>query len=116
MEFYRYPGEGNAAQRWIDDNLPRCPMCREESLWKVAEGVEQQALVRWYFQCPNCKVVLSTIPDAPVSTRAGPYTSTKAALEVDLRVESAERKQDEDFVGEEFVLSELQEWAEENED
>lgn len=115
VDFVRLPGEGDARQRWIDDNLPTCPMCREQSLWKVASGVDQEALVRWYFQCPNCKVVLSTIPDTAVSAIAEPVNVVKAAVEVNLRVDSVERKADEDFLGEEFPLYELQEWAEENE-
>ena len=38
----------------------------------------------------------------------------KTPLAIDLRVESVERGEDEDFVGEEFPLSELQEWASES--
>lgn len=113
MEFVRFPGEGNAAQRWIDHNLPTCPMCKSEAVWRSAEGVQEEALVRWYFQCPICKVVMSVIPDSTVSAIAEPVMVTKAALDVNLRVESVQRKQDEDFVGEEFPLSELQEWASE---
>ena len=118
MEFYRADGEGGPAQRWIDHNLPVCPMCREGALWTTASGVEQEALVRWYFQCPNCKVVLSTIPDDPMAAKVPglPVVSAKIPVEINVRVESVERKQDEDFVGEEFPLYELQEWAEETED
>jgi len=35
----------------------------------------------------------------------------KPGLTRDLRIESVERREDEDFVGEEFPLAELQEWA-----
>lgn len=116
MEFSRSEGEGGAAQRWIDHNLPVCPMCREESLWKTATGVEQQALTRWYFQCPNCMVVMSTIPEDPVAAVVEAEAFAKVPIQVELRVESVQRKQDEDFVGEEFPLYELQQWAEETED
>lgn len=115
MEFRRAPGEGGAEQRWIDDNLPTCPLCRSPSLWGIGTGVEQQALVRWYFQCPNCKVVMSTIPDTAVSALAEPVNVTQAALAVNLRIESVQRREDEDFVGEEFPLYELRQWAEEEE-
>ena len=115
MEFRRTAGEGGASQRWIDHNLPTCPLCRSPALWGVATGVEQLALERWYFQCPNCKAVMSTIPDTAVSALAPPINVTKAALEVNLRVESVQRSEDEDFVGEEFPLHELQQWAEEDE-
>lgn len=71
--------------------------------------------MRWYFKCPNCAVVMSTIPDKAVSALAEPVNVTKTALEVNLRIESVETKSDEDFVGEEFPLSELQIWAEESE-
>ncbi len=111
VEFRRAEGEGNASQRWIDSNLPVCPMCRSPSLWRVASAVDQEALVRWFFQCPNCMVVLSTIPNVPVSALAEPVNVPKAALTTNLRVERVERKEDEDFVGEEFPLYELQEWA-----
>ena len=115
MELHRFSGEGDAQQKWIDDNLPTCPFCRSPAPWRVGTEADQQALVRWLFQCPNCMVVLSTVPDASVSVKAGPYRITKTPLDVLIRVESAERKQDEDFVSEEFPLSELQEWAEEEE-
>ena len=39
----------------------------------------------------------------------------KTAVTRDVRIEGVERKQDEDFVGEEFPLYELQQWAEESE-
>ncbi len=113
LEFRRQDGEGDAAQRWIDSNLPTCPFCQSESLWETSSGVDQQALVRWYFRCPSCRVVISTIPNRPVSALAEPVNVPKAALAINLRVDSVERSKDEDFVGEEFALSELQEWAEE---
>ena len=113
MDFRREQGEGGAQQRWIDHNLPTCPLCRSQSLWESAEAVDQQSLVRWCFRCSICKAVISTIPDQPVSALAEPVNVTKVPLEVNVRVESVERTQDEDFVGEEFPLSELQLWAEE---
>jgi len=115
VEFHRAEGEGGASQRWIDDNLPTCPFCRSPSLWGVATGADQLALGRWYFQCSNCKAVMSTIPDTPVSALAEPVIVTKTALAVNLRIESVQRSEDEDFVGEEFPLYELQQWAEEDE-
>ena len=115
MEFHRAAGEGGASQRWIDHNLPTCPLCRSPSLWGVSTGVDQQALNRWYFQCSSCKVVISTIPDTVVSALAEPVYVTKTSLEVNLRIDSVERAEDEDFVGEEFPLYELQQWAEEDE-
>jgi len=115
VEFRRTAGEGGAAQRWIDHNMPTCPLCRTPALWGVATGADQLALGRWYFQCPNCKAVMSTIPDTAVSALAEPVNVTKTALAVNLRIESVERDEDEDFVGEEFPLYELQQWAEEDE-
>ena len=115
MEFRREEGEGGASQRWIDHNLPMCPLCRSPSLWGVATGADQLALSRWYFQCSNCKAVISTIPDTAVSVPAEPVNVAKVAIEVNLRIETVERAQDEDFVGEEFPLYELQNWAEEDE-
>jgi hypothetical protein len=115
VEFRRAAGEGGASQRWIDHNMPTCPLCRSPSLWGVATGVDQQALNRWYFQCSSCKAVMSTIPDTAVSALAEPVYVTKTSLEVNLRIESVERAEDEDFVGEEFPLYELQQWAEEDE-
>jgi hypothetical protein len=58
---------------------------------------------------------MSAIPDTPVSALAEPVNVTKIPLEVNLRIESVERDEDEDFVGEEFPLYELQQWAEEDE-
>lgn len=113
MEFRRDAGEGGAAQRWIDSNMPNCPLCRSPSLWTFATGADQQALDRWYFKCSNCRSVISVIPDTAVSALAEPVNVTKAALEVNLRIESVGRTEDEDFVGEEFPLYELQEWADE---
>jgi len=115
VEFRRTAGEGGASQRWIDHNLPTCPLCRSPSLWGVATGADQLALGRWYFQCSNCKAVMSTIPDTAVSALAEPVYVTKTALAVNLRIESVQRSEDEDFVGEEFPLYELQQWAEEDE-
>lgn len=115
MEFRRGAGEGGAAQRWIDDNLPTCPLCRSQSLWESATENDQLASVRWVFRCPVCKAVFSTIPRTPVGALAEPVTVVKTALEVNLRIDSVERKEDEDFVGEEFPLAELQEWASEDE-
>jgi len=113
VEFKRFAGEGDAAQRWIDSNLPTCPLCQSASLWMSGEGLDQQALVRWYFQCSSCKAVLSTIPNQAVSALAEPVNVPKAALAIYLRVEGVQRDQDEDFVGQEFSLSELAEWADE---
>jgi hypothetical protein len=115
VEFRRDEGDGGAAQRWIDDNLPTCPLCKSQSLWETAEEVDQQALTRWVFRCPNCKAVLSTIPDFSASARSFPAPAVKAAVTRDVRIDSVERKEDEDFVGEEFPLAELQEWASEDE-
>jgi len=115
VEFHREDGEGGTAQRWIDSRLPTCPMCRAPSLWQVSTGVEQQALERWYFQCSNCKAVLSTIPPTSASARAGPVTVMEAPIEINVRIDGVVRKEDEDFVGEEFPLYELQQWAEETE-
>jgi hypothetical protein len=114
VEFRREAGEGDAPQRWIDGNLPVCPLCRSPSSWGTATGVEEQALVRWYFQCSNCKAIMSVIPDKPVGGFAGGSSFAKAAVTMDVRIEGVERKEDEDFVGEEFPLYELQEWAEED--
>jgi len=60
-------------------------------------------------------VVMSTIPRTAVSALAEPVNVVKTALEVNLRIESVRRSEDEDFVGEEFPLYELQQWAEEDE-
>lgn len=115
MEFRREAGEGGASQRWIDDNLPTCPLCKSERLWETGVETDQLALARWVFRCPNCGAVLSMIPDRPLAALAEPVTAVKTALEVNIRIESVERKEDEDFVGEEFPLAELQEWAAEEE-
>jgi len=53
------------------------------------------------------------IPDEPRQALAEPVTVTNAEVTKDLRIDSVGRKQDEDFVGEEFPLYELQEWAKE---
>jgi hypothetical protein len=115
VEFYREAGEGGPAQRWIDDNLPTCPMCKTETLWEIATEADQQALTRWVFRCPSCKVVLSTIPVTSASARSLMVPAVKTAVTRDVRVDSAERSEDQDFVGEEFPLAELQEWASEDE-
>ncbi len=70
---------------------------------------------RWVFRCPNCRAVLSVIPATSVSALAEPVTVVKTELTRNLRIESVERSEDEDFVGEEFPLAELQEWASEDE-
>jgi hypothetical protein len=114
VEFRRLERQEIGAQAWIDRHLPVCPLCKSPSLWKTATGADQLALERWYFQCPNCKAVLSTIPDVSVSALSPPVTIVKTPLTQDVRVESVGRSQDEDFVGEEFPLSELQEWASES--
>jgi hypothetical protein len=111
MEFSRQESPGDASQAWIDANLPICPLCKSPSLWETATEVDQLALARWYFRCPNCKAVLSTIPDVTVSALSEPVTIVKTPVTKDVRVESVERSQDGDFVGEEFPLYELQEWA-----
>jgi hypothetical protein len=72
------------------------------------------ALSRWFFRCASCGAVLSTTPDETVSALAPPVTVVKTPLSRDVRVESVGRSQDDDFVGEEFPLSELQEWASED--
>jgi hypothetical protein len=89
-------------------------LCREPGLWSVATGVDQQALVRWFFKCSNCKVVMSSISNKPVSAVAEPVIVSKAELTDNIRIDSVERKEDEDFVGEEFPLYELQQWADES--
>jgi hypothetical protein len=114
VEFRREAGEGGASQKWIDDNLPTCPLCKLQSLWETAIEVDQLALTRWVFRCPNCKAVFSTIPDASASARSVPVPAVKISVAREVRIETVERKQDEDFVGEEFPLAELQEWASES--
>jgi hypothetical protein len=113
VEFRREAGEGGASQRWIDDNLPMCPLCKSQSLWETATEVDQLAVTRWVFRCPNCKAVLSTIPDNSASALSVPVPAVRTAVVRDVRIESVERKQDDDFIGEEFPLAELQEWASE---
>ena len=90
-------------------------MCKSQSLWETATEADQLALTRWAFRCPSCKAVLSTVPQTSVAVLAEPVTVVKTAVAIDLRIESVERKEDEDFVGEEFPLAELQEWASEDE-
>ncbi len=92
-------------------------MCRSRSLWESATGADQLALNRWVFRCPNCRAVLSTIPDSPVASPMNfrdPVATVKTPVTQNVRIESVERSQDEDFVGEEFPLAELQEWARED--
>jgi hypothetical protein len=113
VEFRREEGEGGASQRWIDHNLPTCPLCKSQSLWETAVETDQLALSRWAFRCPNCKAVLSIVPSTKASAIAEPVTVVKASLEIDVRIDGVERSEDEDFVGEEFPLAELQEWASE---
>ncbi len=114
VEFKRLPGQGTVSQNWIDRNLPNCPLCKSPALWETAMAVDSMALERWYFRCASCNSVLSTPPDLTVSALAPPVTVTKTPIQRDIRVESVGRNADEDFVGEEFPLSELQEWAEES--
>jgi hypothetical protein len=73
------------------------------------------ALDRWVFRCPNCKGVLSTTPEIAASAASPSVTSAKTPVTREVRVESAVRSEDEDFVGAEFPLSELQEWGTEGE-
>jgi hypothetical protein len=115
VEFRREEGEGGASQRWIDHNLPTCPFCKTQSLWETGKETEQLALNIWVFRCPNCGAVLSTIPATSVSAVAEPVTIVKTAVTRNLRVETVERSEDKDFVGEEFPLAELQEWASDDE-
>jgi hypothetical protein len=58
--------------------------------------------------------VLSTIPNTGVSALAPPVTIVKTAVTKNIRIESVERREDEDFVGEEYSLAELQQWASES--
>lgn len=111
MEFRREEGHGGPAQRWVDDNLPTCPLCRVQSPWEVGEGAGDLASPRWMFRCPNCKAVFSMIPETQAMAVAEPVTVVKAPISVLLRIDSVERTQDEDFLGEEFPLHELQDWA-----
>jgi hypothetical protein len=111
VEFSRQPLGAQPAQTWIDKHLPVCPLCKSLTPWATANGADQLAVNRWYFRCPSCKVVLSTIPDVTVSALSPPLTVVKTPLTRDVRVESVGRAKDQDFVGEEFPLSELQEWA-----
>lgn len=111
MDFRR--ADGTRAQRWIEDNLPTCPLCKGYPNWTIATGVDQEALARWFFRCSNCNSVFSVIPDEPVEAVAEPVTVTKAEVTKDVRIDGVGRKQDEDFLGEEFPLYELQEWAKE---
>jgi hypothetical protein len=90
-------------------------LCKSQSLWETGTEMDQLALSRWVFRCPNCKAVLSTIPAVSVSALAEPVTVVETALARNLRIESVERSEDEDFVGKEFSLAELQEWASEDE-
>ncbi len=116
MAFRREEGEGGSAQRWVDANLPTCPLCRTQSLWETAEGSGDLASTRWLFRCPTCGAVFSMPPEVRAAAVAEPVTVVKVPLAVLLRIDSVQRSQDEDFVGEEFPLNELQEWASERQD
>jgi len=109
--------EGTRPQTWIDDNLPICPLCRNDPSWTTATEVDQQATERWFFKCSSCASVLSTTPEAArkvVSRLARRDTTMDLPTGKNVRVESAGRQEDQDFVGEEFPLYELQEWADED--
>lgn len=113
MEFIRHAGDTDPAQTWIDRHLPVCPFCKSRALWATATGADQLAVNRWYFRCPSCQAVLSTIPDVTVSALSPPVTIVKTPVTQDIRIDGVGRSEDQDFVGEEFPLSELQEWARE---
>lgn len=59
MAFRRYKGFfGSMPQRFIDDNLPICPICGEEAKWTL----EQKFIisgVRYRYKCTACNAIIS---------------------------------------------------------
>ena len=111
MDFQRPTGIfGGTAKRWIDKNLPRCPLCKSEPLWEV--GFEGFAFNRMHFRCPKCLGIIS-VPPGGVEI---PWTFTGATLKElaleTIRVESIGNNKALDYlVGKVFRLTTLQDWA-----
>jgi hypothetical protein len=74
LEFKRPTGLiGSLPRKWIDERLPKCPFCKESTLWEHAlekkekdstfEHIFGQIPQKWYevhhFRCPNCQAILA---------------------------------------------------------
>src|ERR1700730_5864710 len=112
VEFYR-PSSflGNNALRWIDKNLPKCPLCKLPTQWEVGP-VDIFQTNPTHFRCPKCAGVIS-IP--PYGTRIPlvflDQMLKERALDA-IRIESVgSSKYMSYYVGKKLSLKVLQRWA-----
>ena len=66
MSFKRYDGFiGSIPQKFIDNNVPKCPMCGSENPhWTIDEQMGLIQLTRYLYKCESCDCILSaTVSD-----------------------------------------------------
>jgi len=109
MKFERPKGfAGSIPRNWIDNNLPRCPLCKTPSLWEIAMEFKFTAYNRYHFRCPNCMAIIS----APVPTVSKTFGLHSLVASKKLKIESVGNDEKlKHLVGAEYSLEILQEWA-----
>lgn len=110
MKFERPRGfVGSKPRNWIDNNLPRCPLCKLPSLWEVGFEMKFTGYNRYHFRCPNCMAIIS----APVPAVVRGIVIVHAMLAgKNIKIESVGNNENiKHLVGAEYSLEVLQEWA-----
>ena len=107
MRFRRPKGfAGSIPREWISRNLPICPFCKKNAMWRIAYHWHW-LWARYHFRCSNCaatvsvpvaRVAIIPVPTGLVLSVAAPQT---------IRLESVGRSGVLVRVGLEYQLMEL---------
>ena len=111
MKFHRPKGfVGSKPRNWIDENLPRCPLCKQAPIWEW--GLEMKFAIaynRYHFRCQNCMAILSVPTPIVMGLIVGLHTLIASKK---LKIESVGNNSNlQHLIGSEYPLNVLQGWA-----
>lgn len=101
---------GPIPQNWIDENLPKCPLCKKPSRWEIGIEMTFGPFNRYQFRCPNCMAVYST--PIPKVQFLGVTSGIAGFADKTMKIKSiGNNKNLQHLEGEEYSLEVLQDWA-----
>ena len=119
IKFERHTGfYGSALRKWLDKNLPLCPLCKKKPEWEYARKVMgwkalfSPSATRYFLRCQQCKAILSVAQDAIVDADDLLVFLVQKRMNKNFKIESIGNNENlRQLVGQEHSLETLQEWA-----